>query len=449
MKKIVLFLVVVSVFCSLKIHSQNGFRFKNVKNKKQRISFTLVNNLIVIPVEINGKKLSFILDSGVSKTILFNIAKNDSVGLKNVEVLKLKGLGNGEPLQALLSKKNKVSVNKLVSTDEEVYVVLEDKFDLSARMGVTIHGILGYNLLRNYIVKINYKTKKIDFFNPKKFNYKKCKKCEVFPIRFYRKKPYINAQVQLDTIGTTLTDVKLLIDSGGSDAIWLFEGTKKNIKTPKRFFKDVLGEGLSGSIIGNRSRIPKIKLKSFEIENPTTSFLNEVSTKNARKFKARNGSLGAGILKRFTVWFDYPNRKLTLKKNSEFNKKFNYNMSGLYIVYDGKQLVKEKTTKRYVAKDNNQALNTNTSNSINYITNYRFKFKSSYKIKTVLINSPAAKAGIKAGDVIVKLNNNYVYKYSLNEIVEKLQEKENKLIKMVLERDGKKIKIQFKLKKRI
>ena len=73
---------------------------------------------------------------------------------------------------------------------------------------------------------------------------------KTFPLQFYRNKPYIEAKVRLDTIGNKFTDVKLLIDTGGSEAIWLFEDSKKEIKTPKKFFSDILGEGLSGTIYG-------------------------------------------------------------------------------------------------------------------------------------------------------------------------------------------------------
>lgn len=431
---------------SFEIASQNGFRFLNDKKSKQRISFKLINNLIVMPLEINGQKLSFILDSGVSKTILFNISQNDSIGLNDVERVELRGLGDGESVKALLSKNNKISINNIVSTNETIYVVLKDNFDLSAKMGITIHGIIGYNLLRNFIVKINYNTTKINFYNSNKFKYKSCRKCEVFPIQFYRKKPFIDAQVQLDTVGNALTDVKLLVDSGGSDAIWLFEGTKKNIKTPKRYFKDILGEGLSGAILGNRSRIPKIKLKSFEIIKPTASFLDTVSTRNARSYRRRNGSIGADVLRRFIVWFDYENRKLILKKNGSFAKGFNYNMSGLDIVYSGKQLVREKDNKNSTDAYN-QGLS--SKNSISFITSFSYRFKPSFKIKGVLKNSPAERAGLLKEDIILKINNTPSYEYSLNKIINLLQEKKGKRIRMVVERNGQRMKFEFYLEQKV
>ena len=212
--------------------AQKGFHFLDKSKNHQRVNFELINNLIVIPLKINGKKLSFILDSGVSKTILFNITKNDSIGLKNVKKVQLQGLGKGESVDALLSYKNSISLKNIVNSNETIYVILQDHFDLSGKMGKTIHGIIGYNILSHFIVKVNYKFKKIDFYNPDTYTYKKCRKCEVFPIQMYRRKPYIQAEVQLDTIGSELTFVKLLVDSGGSDAIWLFENTKKEIKQP-------------------------------------------------------------------------------------------------------------------------------------------------------------------------------------------------------------------------
>lgn len=418
----------------------------NQNKKTERIRFKFINNLIVIPLKINGKKLSFILDSGVSKTILFNITQNDSIGLNSVEKVSLRGLGKGEPVEALLSKNNKLSLKNIVSYDETIYVIVRDYFDLSSKMGTTIHGIIGYNLLSNYVVKINYKNRYIDFYDPENYELKRCRKCETFPLNFYRKKPFIDAKVQLDTIGDKLTDVKLLIDSGGSDAIWLFEHTKPEIVTPINHFNDILGEGLSGSIYGNRSRISTFKLGSFIIEQPTVSFLDSISTKNARMYKERNGSIGSNILKRFIVWFNYANNTITFKKNGSFKKGFNYNMSGLDVVYNGKQLVKEEDVRSYSDAYNQSVSSTN---SVKFITSFSYKFKPSYRIRNIVANSPADKAGLKVDDIILRLNNKPSHEYQLGEIIQKFQEKDGKRIKITVDRKGEKLKFQFRLEKKV
>ncbi len=399
-----------------------------------------------MPLEINGKELSFILDTGVNKTILFNLSENDSIGLLNTTNVLLRGLGEGDAVSAILSKKNTFKIKSLVSKNETIYVILKDFFDLSSKMGTTIHGIVGYSIFRNLIVKVNYKTKKIDFYNPKTFTYKKCKKCETIPLQFYRKKPFINAEISLDTLNHKFTDVKLLIDSGGSDALWLFENSKENIKTPKLFFKDILGEGLSGPIFGNRSRVPVFKLGRFEIKKPTVSFLDSASTHNARNFRERNGSLGAGILSRFKVWIDYPNKKITLKKNGSFTSDFNYNMSGIDVVYNGEELVKEEALKRSLSPYSDEV---SERSSISFITNYSFNFKPSYIIKNVLKKSAADKVGLLKDDIILKINGKSAYELTLSNIIHKFQERDKKKIRITVRRNGVIMKFEFRLEKKI
>ncbi|KGL63613.1 aspartyl protease family protein [Polaribacter sp. Hel1_85] len=400
----------------------------------------------MIPLEINGKRLSFILDTGVNKTILFNLSENDSIGLLNTSKIELRGLGTGEPVSAIISKKNTFKLKYLISRNETIYVILKDYFDLSSKMGTTIHGIIGYNLLKDFIVEVNYKSKKINFYNPKTYKYKKCKKCETTPFMFYRKKPFIKAKVSLDTIGNKFIDALLLVDFGGSDAMWLFENSKEEIKTPKRFFNDILGEGLSGPIYGNRSRVSKFKLGRFEIEKPTVSFLDSASTHNARDLKQRNGSIGGGILKRFKVWIDYPNNKFTFKKNGSFKNDFNYNMSGLDVIYNGKELVKEKNITNI---SDAYGQRPNEKNSISFVTTYSFNFKHSYKIKHVVENSPAFYAGLLKDDVIIKINGKLAHDITIGDINQMFQEKDKKKIKITVKRNGVLMKFEFRLHKSV
>ena len=430
------------------IFSQSGFQFLGNNRDEVQIRFKLINNLIVIPLEINKRKLSFILDTGVNKTILFNLSQTDSIRLNNIEKIELKGLGDGEAVEALLSKKNSLKIKSLLSYNESIYVLLKDKFDLSSKMGITINGIIGYDLLKNFIVKIDYKSKRISFYNPKTYRYKKCRCCETLPLQFYRKKPYIDVMVQLDTIGTKTTPLKMLIDSGGSDAMWLFEYTKENIQTPNRYFKDILGDGLSGTVYGNRSRVPKIAIGRFAIKEPTVSFLDTLSTVNARHFKQRNGSIGGTILKRFKIWIDYPNKKITLKKNGSFRGGFNYNMSGLDVIYSGKQLVKEKN-EVFVNNPYAQQNDRNDNFTIALVTSYSYKFKPAYKINKVLSNSNAAKVGLQKGDVLIKLNGELVHKYTLQDIVNKFQERDRKKIRLLIDREGIEMYFEFRLEKKI
>ena len=440
-------LYIISFFLCLSIYSQKKFHFLGKKTDKQELTFRLINNLIVIPLEINGNKLSFILDTGVNKTILFNLTKNDSIGLNNIEKVFIRGLGDGEPIEALLSKGNNFRVKNISGSNQELYVILKDAFNLSAKMGVTIHGIIGYDLLKDVIVRVNYSSKRIVFYNPQKYKKSKCRKCEVFPLQFYRNKPYIDVKARIDTINNVETPLKLLVDTGGSDAMWLFEDTKEIIKTPIKHFEDIMGEGISGTIYGNRSKIPHVSIGRFKLKEPTVSFLDSTSTFNARQFKQRNGSIGGNILKRFKVWIDYPNKTITLKKNASLRDGFYYNMSGIHVIYDGQELIREKAVTRLL--DSRSEGTQNTNNIISFVNTYHYRFKPKYKIDKIVEGSPADKAGIKVNDIILNINNKPAHQFSLEEIISLFQTKPNRKIRMKIKRGTEDFKFEFRLEKRI
>ncbi|MFK5880080.1 MAG: aspartyl protease family protein [Flavobacteriaceae bacterium] len=431
-------LIFILLFCSCHVSAQN-FRFIGGATS-QTFSFKLINNLIIIPVEVNGSKLSFILDSGVSAPVVFNLTSSDTLQLINVEKIQIRGLGTGEPIEALHSKNNRFRMGNLFAVNKSLFIIYKEQFDLSAKLGITVHGMIGYDLLKDFVVTINYVSKKITFTKPENYKYKRCSKCETFELEFYKKKPYINGEIVAMNSYTKIP-VKLLIDSGGSDALWLFEDD--TFAVPEKTFEDFIGEGITGSIYGMRSKLKSFSLKSFVFENPNVAYLDSLSTYHAKRFEERNGSLGGEILKRFKVVFDYPNKKITLKKNGMFNDEFGYNMSGIELMYSGKELVIKKGKAAFVVSNNQESITTNTF----YLdVNYDYEFQPIYKIAHVRMESPAANAGILKGDVLVKLNGFFAYNYSIEDIIEKFYGDSGKKIRLRINRNGEVIDLEFRLK---
>ncbi len=394
----------------------------------------MLSNLVILPIEVNGKKLNFILDSGVGSTILFNISLKDSVELKNTKKIKLQGLGRETPVEAVLSKRNTFKLKNIVSKNQELYVIFNDNFDLSSKLGITIHGIIGYELLKDFIVKINYSAKTITFYKSKNYKWISCRACETFDLEFYKYKPYINVEVVVSDTLNKIIPVKLLVDSGGSDAMWLFERSHPELVASKNHFIDFLGEGLSGAIYGKRTKIEKLILGRFTFKKPTVSFPDSLSIAYARQFKERNGSLGANVLKRFLVIFDYKNNKMTLKKNSFYKKPFRYNMSGIELIHNGKILIKELSKHTKSTSDIGSSVK---SNRLRFDYEYKYVFKPSFKIHRIRPGSPADRAGLKEGDIIIKINGKFAYTLKLEELVEEFYDREHKRITLIIERDGK------------
>ena len=120
--------------------------------KAGKVKFQLINNLIVVPVTVNGAELSFILDSGVGSPILFNLMDQDSISINDVSEVIIKGLGDEGAIKALKSTNNVFKIGTARNWKQTLYVVLDEELNFSPRLGIPIHGIIGYDLYRIRVV---------------------------------------------------------------------------------------------------------------------------------------------------------------------------------------------------------------------------------------------------------------------------------------------------------
>ncbi len=396
-------------------YGQGGFQLK--KNKtKSRIPFELVNNLPVIKVEINGTDFSFILDTGVKTSLLFSSESVDDFFLSNTVPVQIHGLGSDAPINALKSRNNTVVVGKAIDVNHELYLIFENALNFSPRMGVPINVILGSSFFESFVVEINYISKMITLYDPDKYTFSNCKKCKDLPLNFEKGKPYINLTA---SSGKSNKEVTLLIDSGSSDVLWLFDEDDFIKEKPKNYFHDFLGLGLSGSVNGKRARIPELRLGEFILKNVNTSFPEQVAITKARLYEERDGSVGGGFLSRFKVIFDYRNKVVRFKKNRRFKNPFHYNMAGITIEHSGMAWL----------IDENQ-----------------FTLVPRFIVVDVREGSPAHHAGLQKEDEVLTINGKPNYNYKLYEIINLFSSERGKKITMKIKRGNVSKKIKFYLK---
>lgn len=432
-------LLYLIVFYYWNTAAQSAFFLED--NVSQKINFEFTSDLIIIPIEINGVTLSFLLDTGVSKPILFNLSEGDSLELKNTQTFYLHGLGGDGKLKALKSSFNKIKIGNAVSTNKDLYVVFDNTINFTPRLGILVHGIIGYDIFKDFIVEINYSSKFIRLYKPNSFKPKSSKKWKTIPINIHRNKPYVDAMVKIDELEN---DVKLLLDTGSSDALWLFENKAKGIMPIEdEFFDDYLGKGLSGSVYGKRSKVNAFKLSDFNFKRANVAFPDSTSIDLSKIYKGRNGSLGGAILKRFHLFFDYKNEKLHLRKNSLFKDPFTYNNSGIVLEHNGSMFVRERI--KLPSNDNYGAINNFNAVKIDFSINYRTLIKPSYKIVELRSSSNAYKAGLMLGDILIKINGKPTYNYKLPEINRILHGETGKTVRLNIERNGVTMFFKFKL----
>jgi hypothetical protein len=425
-KLILTFLTISILSSSFIVKAQNNFDIIQ-DNKSERVKFKLINNLVILSVKLNNEKLNFIVDTGSKHSILFNVDINEAQKFKQTEKIKIKGLGGGEFIEALKSKNNLLRIGNLVCPNYTIYIILNQKFDFSSRLGININGIIGCDLFKDLVVDIDYNRKKIRFSKPETYRYNKCKKCITFPINIYRSRPYVNASIK--DFKTKNHAVRLLIDSGSSDALWIYSKPDSKIELSDINFNDYLGKGLSGSIFGTRSKLTAFKMGKFIFKDVIIANPDSLSFLKGMLRDKRDGTLGGEILSRFRTIYDFKNHKITLKKNnSRYYRPFKYNKSGLEIIYFGDMLVVEKKASySYGSIENNAPL---------IQVNYNYVFKNAYKIDYVKEGSPSDIVGLKKNDIILEINNIPIYHYSIPDIMQKFSDKNGKKVKIKIRRNG-------------
>ncbi|MGB0523038.1 MAG: aspartyl protease family protein [Flammeovirgaceae bacterium] len=370
---------------------------------------------MVIPLKINGSDtLNFILDSGVSKTIMTNLYFEGSIFLNKARDIKITGLGGGEPIPAIVSSENVVSLNGVEGVNQEIYVLLEDIFFLSTSMGMQIHGLIGYSIFKDFVVEIDYIKESLTLHDPSRYKYKRRRKGQRFPISIEKYKPYVEGLAyQTDSGSAPLeTKVKLLIDTGASHALSLYDYTDNRIKIPKKSFRSYLGRGLNGDIHGNVGRLQRFILGTYQFNQPVVTYPDEDDIAIALKSSDRSGSIGSELLRRFRIVMNYTQKEIILYKNGNYKSRFSYNMSGIDI---GTPIP-----------------------GINY-----------YNIAHIRPNSPADLVGIKRGDDIISVNGTLANQLDLNDLIRIFHGKPNKRIKLKVIRAGRAIKFDFELKELI
>ncbi|HCA06849.1 aspartyl protease family protein [Chryseobacterium sp.] len=428
-------LLLLAFFFSIFLSAQNSFELINAK--KVVIPFKLINNLIFIPINVNGAELTFMLDTGVAETILFSL-DNKEVKLENIEKIKFSGLGGNVSIDGFKSDRNIAKIgDHLINSTMLLYIVIDEEFNISSHIGIPVNGVIGSHFFKNHPISIDYVSKKITVYQDTDVLKRKIRKFTELPMTIEKDKPYINADVEMTN---EKKSSKLLIDLGNSDAIWLFPTLIKDFVYNRPNIDDYLGRGFNGDIYGKRSRIHNFYLGDFKFEMPLTAMPDEYSIQHVNLVADRKGSVGGEIIRRFTTIFDYPAGKIYLKRNKNFDDPFHFNMSGLDFKQDGLEWHEDrvKIEPKKISEANNEILAYGSFQ-------YKFTLKPIFSIAGIRKDSPGFKAGLKKDDRVLFINGSRTSEMTMEKIMELMKSEDGRNITMVVQRKNMELTFNFVL----
>ncbi|MFD1770229.1 PDZ domain-containing protein [Sphingobacterium suaedae] len=408
--------------------------FQLTEEKPTSLKFELINNIILVPVTINGITFSFLLDTGVKETILFAHA-DDSLYLKNQNKMRFHGIGIEEGIDGILSTGNVVEVGKAaVDSLHWIYVIQASELDISSDVGVAINGILGSKFFNSFAIQVDYTRQRLTLYPPGYDYSRPVRKFAINKLEIENERPYLQAKMRVDDVWI---DGKMLIDMGNTDPLMLFSFLLPGFKIKLPYVEEYIGRGFNGAIHGKRNRIEKVMLGDFVLDYPIVAYPDSNAVFMSKLARNRIGSIGSQVLQRFHLLIDYQNQLLYLKKNKNFRKPFLLNMAGMDLKHDGmiwsKELVKvtpkKKKEDKFHGADQGITINLENDN-----VQYNFVLRPMYKVAGLRKGSPAEQAGIRVGDTLLKINGTAAGSLSLAKIMSKLQSHPGDVLRLTLQR---------------
>ncbi len=349
-----------------------------------------------IKVKINNsKELDFIFDTGDGLTVL-NIERAKELGMSSgTEAITASAEGT---ISGKLVKHNELSVGGAPIHNVKVYETSLAHLEIS--IGKGIDGIIGYDILKNYVVSMNYDKGKIELYAPSGYQYKG--KGKALSINLTSFIPHIPGQVTLNN-GERVKG-EFFVDTGAKATV--------DFNTPF-----VEANGLASKIGDSYTYLVadlgpaeyehhRGKVKSFAFEGFSFKDM-PVGLSHARhgiqNHKKVSGIIGSGLLCRFNIVYNYHEKKMYWEIAKSYGERFTVDASGIEL---------------RLSKD-----------------------KSKVLAHRVFDNSPVAEAGILAGSEIEMVDGKMAIKIGLAKLRE------------IFARDGETVtltvggeKIQLKLK---
>lgn len=354
------------------------------------IPFELYGNIIVAQLSVDeSTPLDFIFDTGAGGTII-NADTAAGLGIVGDETVSQEG-GTGTATIVL-------STNHIVDTGDlrfqDVKLGIVDIDHIEKRLGMPIDGVIGWLILSQYAVRVNYDTMLIEIYDNNRFEYDLG--ASSYPIEVQGTAIFTNVTVAFES-GSTFNG-KVLVDTGsGNTFSFNTPFTEENGLLAEM---DTYYERETQSLSTESAHIYTTMLADLKIGEYEFSTLPAniaIAEAGALSWSGPMGILGNGVLKHFNVFIDLKQKVMSLEPNRLYHDQFAVNCSGF-------ELVTDDAFQKVI-------------------------------IDHVYAASPAEEAGLEVGDEIVQINGANVSDFQLPQIRSMLSQ-DGQEVEILIDREG-------------
>lgn len=338
------------------------------------VPFRFLNNHIYVDLFVDGKgPVPVIFDTGGMNVLTPQAAK--AFGLKFEGTLQGRGVGEASEDMGL-SQVKEMRVGDVTLRDQS-FVVLPLK-DMDRVEGLELGGIVGFEMLKRLVARIDYAGHRLTLLRPEAF--RPPAGATAVPFTFDGHNPQVEGRI--DGIPGRFT-----IDTGSRTSLDLHRPFAEKHGLKERYaprFEAVTGWGVGGSVKSAVTRAGVLELGGVRIESPVIH-LALAAQRGSFNDAHLAGNVGGGVLRRFTVTFDYAGQVMYLEPNADRDHREAFDRAGMWI-------------------------------------NLASDPEGGYEVEDVVPGSPAAEAGLKVGDVILALDGKAAGDLPLSEARKRLRE---------------------------
>lgn len=390
--------IFILVFISSFIWFSTYYQF--AKAQVAEIPFEVHGNHLMIQLKINGSApKTFIFDSGATSSVLDKKVAQE-LGIKPDYEHAISGAGTSQVYQ--ITNGHELSLNSRVNF-KGISFILHDLSGLVRSLGRAFDGVVGYDMLSQFVTEMNLDKQKIILHSAKSFEHIDKSAYTEIPFKFHGgiRIPQFDITMKLQN-GEALEGL-IFFDTGASITL--------NVNTPYSRKHQLMSKapilknesrGLGGTSQVNQAVIKSLSFHGFEFGEMTIGLSGSDVGVNA--YPGYLGILGTKIINRFNVIFDYSNRKLYMKPNSTYKDSFEFPLVAMKLEWIDKQV----------------------------------------HIGYVLPGSEVEALGFKRGQKLIAIND-----YQGSDIItfRNLLKQEGEQVKIIIEENGKQKEISMRLKR--